>query len=68
MTQQEIRLELIKLIDIQPAELPIAIKFINGSDSAVREIADLREHEKNCQANLYVASPSLARCYHITVL
>lgn len=68
MTQQEIRLELIKLINIQPAELPIAIKFINGSDSAAREIADLRAYEQYRPANLHVVSPSSARYYHITVL
>lgn len=42
MTQQEIRLELIKLINIAPEELLLAEEFVKGSDMALGKLIEKR--------------------------
>lgn len=65
MTQQEIRLELIKLINIAPEELLLAEEFIKGEDKAADEIADIRKRGwKPTPIKLILASET-ARVYDL---
>ena len=48
MTQQEIRLELIKLINIAPEELLSAEKFINGNNDGLKSIIKTRQDVCRC--------------------
>lgn len=46
MTQQEIRLELIRLINIRPEELLLAEEFINGNNESAIKISEKRKRER----------------------